>query len=269
MQKLAVEVCDFSKRYGSFTAVERISFSVRQGEIFGLLGPNGAGKTTILECLEGLRRTDSGVLRVMGVDPARESRRLLSLIGVQLQTGALPGYISVAEAMRLFSAYHGVNPDYVLLERMGLSEKLSTQYHALSTGQKRRLALALAVAHRPQVLFLDEPTAGLDVSTRIALHELMKELREAGTTILLSTHDMAEAEVMADRVAILLKGSLAAVGTPRELTAAGEGMTKTSVRTAGNSLSGASFPGAVRQTKQEARAACLSPYQNVKRKCWL
>lgn len=250
MQKLAVEVSDFSKRYGSFTAVERISFSVRQGEILGLLGPNGAGKTTTLECLEGLRRADGGVLRVMGVDPAREPRRLLSLIGVQLQTGSLPGYISVTEAMRLFSAYHGAAPDYEIIERLGLSEELSTQYHALSTGQKRRLALALAVAHRPPVLFLDEPTAGLDVSTRIALHQLMTELREEGATIVLSTHDMAEAEAMSDRVAILLRGSLAAVGSPRELTAAGESLTKVSVRTAGSSLSGASFPGAERQAEQ-------------------
>jgi ABC-2 type transport system ATP-binding protein len=246
---LAVEVKNFSKCYGSFTAVDGISFDVRQGEIFGLLGPNGAGKTTTLECLEGLRRADSGELKVMGADPVREPRRLLELIGVQLQVGSLPGYINPMEAMRLFSAYHGVKPDYGLLERLGLGEKMQTQYYALSTGQKRRLALALAAAHRPPILFLDEPTAGLDVSTRVVLHELIRELREEGTTILLSTHDMAEAEAMADRVAILLKGRLAALGTPRELTASGSGLTKISVRVTGQSLSGAEFPGVVRKDR--------------------
>ncbi len=127
---------------------------------------------------------------------------------------------------------------------------MQAQYHTLSTGQKRRLALALAVAHRPPVLFLDEPTAGLDVATRASLHELMRELREEGTTIVLSTHDMAEAESMADRVSILLNGRLVAVGTPRELTATGEGLTKVSVRAAGNSLAGASFSGVAREARQ-------------------
>ncbi|HOL18328.1 MAG TPA: ABC transporter ATP-binding protein [Bacillota bacterium] len=251
MNNLAVEVKNFSKRYGSITAVDRISFNVYRGEIFGLLGPNGAGKTTTLECLEGLRRADGGTLKVMGVDPAREQRRLLALIGVQLQTGSLPGYIRVGEAMRLFSAYHGVEPDYALLKRLGLEEQLNVQYHALSTGQKRRLALALAMVHRPAVLFLDEPTAGLDVSTRIALHELMAELRAEGTTILLSTHDLAEAESLSDRVAILLAGKLVAVGTPRELTSAGEGLTKVSVCTSGNSLAGLSLPGVVHKAEQD------------------
>jgi ABC-2 type transport system ATP-binding protein len=244
-------VKDFTKCYGSFTAVDGISFEVRQGEIFGLLGPNGAGKTTTLECLEGLRRADSGELRVMGADPIRESRRLLELIGVQLQVGSLPGYINPMEAMRLFSAYHGVEPDYGLLGRLGLGEKLQTQYHALSTGQKRRLALALAAAHRPPILFLDEPTAGLDVSTRVVLHQLIRELRDEGTTILLSTHDMAEAEAMADRVAILLRGKLSALGTPRELTASGSGLTKISVRVTGDSLTGVEFAGVVRRDRRD------------------
>jgi ABC-2 type transport system ATP-binding protein len=246
----AVEVKNLRKRYGELNALDGISFTVRRGEIFGLLGPNGAGKTTTLECLEGLRRADSGQLRVMGVDPAREPRRLVQLIGVQLQTGALPDYIGVGEAMRLFSAYHGAAPDCGLLERLGLGEKMAAQYHTLSTGQKRRLALSLAVAHRPPVLFLDEPTAGLDVATRATLHEMMRELREEGATIVLSTHDMAEAEAMADRVAILLQGRIAAAGTPRELTAAGEGLTKISVRAAGSCLTGASFSGVARAARQ-------------------
>ena len=251
MLETAIEVKDFYKRYGSFTAIDGISFTVRRGEIFGLLGPNGAGKTTTLECLEGLRRVDSGSLSVMGVNPAREPRRLLGLIGVQLQTGALPGYIGAAEALRLFSAYHGIDPDYSLLDRLGLAEKRQVQYHALSTGQKRRLALALAISHRPPLLILDEPTAGLDVATRAALHELLHELRDSGTTILLSTHDMAEAETMADRVAILLRGRLVAVGTPREITASGSGFTKITVRTSGDCLGQIAFPGVSRRESQD------------------
>lgn len=243
MYNLAIEVTDFRKTYGNFTAVDGISFDVRQGEIFGLLGPNGAGKTTTLECLEGLRRADGGSLKVAGLNPARDFRKLVQSIGVQLQTSSLPGHITVTEAVQLFAAYHGVDPDYSLLDRMGLANKVQTQYHALSTGQKRRLTLALAALHRPAILFLDEPTAGLDVATRLALHELMKELRAGGTTIILSTHDMAEAETMADRVAILLHGSLAAAGTPRELTAAGRGLTKISVRTLHSSLAGSGILG--------------------------
>lgn len=250
MHDLAIVVKDFQKRYGNFTAVDGISFDVKPGEIFGLLGPNGAGKTTTLECLEGLRRADGGQLRVMGLDPARDFRKLVQHIGVQLQTSSLPGHITVTEAIKLFAAYHGIDPDFSVLERMGLEGKMSSQYHALSTGQKRRLTLALAILHKPQVLFLDEPTAGLDVETRIALHELMKELKQEGTTIILSTHDMAEAETMADRVAILLQGRIAALGTPRELTSTGKGMTKISVRTMGASLKEICFPGAARQDGQ-------------------
>jgi ABC-2 type transport system ATP-binding protein len=173
----------------------------------------------------------------MGVDPVHDSGRLRDLIGVQLQTSGLPDTITVRESMRLLCAYHGVAPRYDLLERMGLADKLNTQYHMLSTGQKRRLALALAVAHQPPLVLLDEPTAGLDVQSRVDLHDLMRELQTNGTTIILSTHDMAEAEKMADRVAILLHGKLAMIATPRELTAAGAGLTKISVSTEHASVS--------------------------------
>ena len=217
--------------------MDGVSFEVQRGEIFGLLGPNGAGKTTTLESLEGLRAPDGGSLQVMGVEPARESRKLRNLIGVQLQTSGLPDSMRVDEVMRFFCAYHGVAPNYHLLDRLGLAEKMSAQYHTLSSGQKRRLELAVAVAHTPPVVFLDEPTAGLDVPSRIELHDLMRELQTGGTTIVLATHDMAEAEKMADRVAILLRGRIAATGTPRELTATGAGLTKVSVLTEGHSLS--------------------------------
>jgi ABC-2 type transport system ATP-binding protein len=229
-EEIAIEVSGFRKTYGNVTAVDDISFTVRKGEIFGLLGPNGAGKTTTLECLEGLRRPDSGRLEILGVDPAHEPRRLNGLIGVQLQTSSLPHTMTCDDAMRFFCAYHGVVPRWDLLDRMGLREKRDTRYDELSTGLQRRLALALAIAHEPAVLILDEPTAGLDVASRVELHRLIAQLSDAGTTILLATHDMAEAERMTDRVAILLHGTIVAVGTPRQLTASGEGLTKISVR---------------------------------------
>jgi ABC-2 type transport system ATP-binding protein len=240
-----IEIRDLQKSYGGTAAVAGLNFHVERGEIFGLLGPNGAGKTTTLECLEGIRRPDGGSLRLLGVDPVREPRRLRQLIGVQLQTSGLPAAMQVEEAMRFFCAYHGVAPRLDLLERLGLQAKRRAEYRSLSTGQQRRLALALAMAHQPPVVLLDEPTAGLDVASRVELHALMHELRQAGTTILLATHDMAEAEKMADRVAILLEGRIVATGTPRELTAAANGYTKISVRTEQSALqaNGAGFPG--------------------------
>jgi ABC-2 type transport system ATP-binding protein len=244
MNNSMLEVKDFRKTYGSYVAVDGISFDVKQGEIFGLLGPNGAGKTSTLECLEGLRIPNGGSLRVAGIDPVSESRKLRDLIGVQLQSAGLPESITPDEAMKFFCAYHNVAPRIDLLERLGLLEKKNTQFYELSAGQQRRLVLALAVAHNPQVLFLDEPTAGLDVATRVELHSMMREQQTAGTTIILATHDMAEAEQMSDRVAILLKSKLVNLGTPMEITATGAGLTKISVRTQTSSLSAAeiTFP---------------------------
>lgn len=242
MQTTVIEVKDFRKTYGSFVAVDTISFEVGHGEIFGLLGPNGAGKTSTLECLEGLRTPNGGTLRVAGIDPVSQSRKLRNLIGVQLQSSGLPESITPDEAMKFFCAYHDVAPRFDLLDRLGLAGKRHSQFYELSTGQQRRLSLALAIAHNPQVLFLDEPTAGLDVATRVELHGMMRELQAAGTTLILATHDMAEAEQMADRVAILLQGKIAKVGTPLEITATGAGLTKIAVRTQGGSLSGITFP---------------------------
>jgi ABC-2 type transport system ATP-binding protein len=231
MNETILSARDFRKMYGDFVAVSGISFEVQRGEIFGLLGPNGAGKTSTLECLEGIRQPDGGALSILGIDPVREPNKLHNLIGVQLQTSGLPGNMQVEEAMRFFCAYHGVAPRIDLLERLGLGEKRRSQYHELSTGQQRRLALALAVAHNPPIVILDEPTAGLDVGSRSELHSLMQELKSQGTTLILATHDMAEAEKMTDRVAILLRGVIVATGSPRELTATGSGFTKVSVRT--------------------------------------
>ncbi len=253
MANPVIEVKDFRKTYGDFVAVDGISFEVQKGEIFGLLGPNGAGKTSTLESLEGLRAPNGGSVQVAGLDPTREPRKLHNVIGVQLQTSGLPESITVNEAMRFFCAYHGVEPQYDLLDRLGLSEKRNAQYHQLSTGQQRRLALALAIAHTPAVLFLDEPTAGLDVGTRVELHNLMRELKTAGTTIILATHDMAEAEEMADRIAILLGGKLVTTGSPMEITATGAGLTKVSVRTQKDSLSGSgiTFPAVKQQSTKD------------------
>lgn len=250
MSETMIHVRDFRKSYGDFVAVDGISFDVSRGEVFGLLGPNGAGKTTTLECLEGLRRSDGGMLRVGDVDPGKGGRRLSELIGVQLQASALPESLRVDEAMRFFCAYHGIAPRFDLVERVGLGDKRDAQYHELSGGQQRRLSLALSVAHNPAVVILDEPTSGLDVASRVMLHALIRELQNDGTTILLATHDMAEASELATSVAILLRGRIAAIGTPMELTASGAGLTRISVRTEGDCLSlpDAVFP-AVQQTQ--------------------
>jgi ABC-type transport system involved in cytochrome c biogenesis ATPase subunit len=156
----AIQVRNFKKTYGNYVAVEDISFDVMPGEIFGLLGPNGAGKTSTLECLEALRQPNGGALRVVGIDPTSDARKLRNLIGVQLQSAGLPESITPVEAIRFFCAYHDVAPRLDLLERLGLQEKQNTQFFELSAGQQRRLALALAVAHNPTVLFLDEPPPG-------------------------------------------------------------------------------------------------------------
>jgi len=253
MTDAMIEVLGFSKSYGDFTAVHNISFSVNEGEIFGLLGPNGAGKTSTLECLEGLRKPTSGMMKVAGINPSTETSKLKNLIGVQLQSAGLPESITPKEAMKFFCAYHDVEPRMDLLERLGLGEKLNSQFFELSTGQQRRLALALAVAHHPKVVLLDEPTAGLDVATRVELHKMMRELQAAGTTIILATHDMAEAEQLSNRVAILLKGKVVTVGTPLEITAKGAGFTKVSVSTQDDCFSKGEFslPGVKQQAFQE------------------
>lgn len=231
MDKPIIEVKDFTKSYADNIAVNSISFDVRQGEIFGLLGPNGAGKTTTLECLEGLRSPTAGTLIVADHNPGKDHRALRKLIGVQLQSCGLPESITPIEAMKLFCAYHQIQPRIDLLDRFDLSEKRKSQFASLSAGQQRRLSLALAIAHDPKVLFLDEPTAGLDVASRVELHALMQELKSKGTSIVLATHDMAEAEELSDRVAILLNGQIATINTPMEITATGSGLTKISVRT--------------------------------------
>jgi ABC-2 type transport system ATP-binding protein len=176
------------------------------------------------------------------------------MIGVQLQVSGLPETMRIGEAMNFFSAYHRVEPGNDLLERFGLTEKINTQYQFLSTGLQRRLSLALAIAHKPPILILDEPTAGLDVGSRVELHNIIKELQESGTTIILATHDMAEAEKISSRVAILLNGKIVSTGTPREITTTGTGFTRISVQVKGLSLSNMTgkFPKVIKSIKRDS-----------------
>ncbi len=262
----AVKVDDFRKVHGDFAAVDGISFAVERGEVFGLLGPNGAGKTSTLECLEGLRSPTSGSLDIMGINPGTRWAQAAQPDRRAAPSLRLPAELRAEEAMRFFCAYHGVAPRTDLLDRLGLAEKRRSTYESLSVGQQRRLALALAIAHQPPVLFLDEPTAGLDVESRTELHALIKELQAGGTTVLLATHDMAEAEKLADRVAILLRGKLVATGTPRELTASGAGFTKVSIRSEQSLLCAdpIAFP-AVRQrnVKDDGHPHCKDGYAGL------
>jgi ABC-type multidrug transport system, ATPase component len=236
MNNSVVSVTDLKKKYGGVTAVDGISFEVGRGEVFGLLGPNGAGKTTTLECLEGLRRADGGSLLVAGCDAAKGGKALQGKLGVQLQSSALPDAIRVDEAMKLICSWRGLPPRTDLLERFGVAGLAKKQYHELSAGQKRRLNLALALAGDPPVVVLDEPTAGLDVQGRAQLHEAIRGLKAEGVTILLATHDMAEAETLCDRIAILIRGRIAATGTPAQITAAGSRDTRITLRTGSGRL---------------------------------
>ena len=232
-----VSVSDLAKHYGANTVLNRINFEVGAGEVFGLLGPNGAGKTTTLECLEGLRKTNGGRLNIAGCDPQTQEHRLRGLLGVQLQSSALPDSIKVTEALQLFCTWHGVAMREDLVEKFGITPFLNRQFKQLSTGQQRRLLLVLALVNSPRVLILDEPTAGLDVQSRAQLHDEIRLIRQQGITVLLATHDMAEAEQLCDRIAIILNGKIAFCGTPQEVTAAGNSETKIILRTAHGSLS--------------------------------
>jgi ABC-2 type transport system ATP-binding protein len=228
-----IEVEGLYKSYGSVEAVRGVSFSVQQGEVFGLLGPNGAGKTSTVEILEGLRNRDRGTALVCGLDPGRSGDEYKQRIGAVLQSTALPDKIRVEEALHLFSAFYTSRADAaLLLKRFQLEEKRHAFYNQLSGGQKQRLALALALVNNPQVVFLDEPTAGLDPQVRREIYDIIEELKRDKKTILLTTHYIEEAERLCDRVAIVDSGRVIALGTPRELKHNSAGTTRIEVRLA-------------------------------------
>lgn len=213
-----IEVDGLTKKYGDKTVVKDVSFSVSGGEIFGLLGPNGAGKTTTLEILEGIRRPSSGTVRVCGFDSVTQASKIKSLIGVKFQTPHFYESMTVKETIDIFRCYYGRNsrPAASLLEETGLTDQARATVRVLSGGQRQRLALALALVNDPEVIFLDEPTTGLDPQSRLRLWEIVTRLKRAGKTILLTTHYMEEAERLCDRVAIIDHGSLLGRHTPQE-----------------------------------------------------
>jgi ABC-2 type transport system ATP-binding protein len=215
-----VVVRELTKRYGAVEAAKGVSFSVARGEVFGLLGANGAGKTTTLECLVGLREPDSGELTIGGVDVRTAPEAAKEKIGAAFAGAALPDQITPREALRMFGAfYRERETPEVLLERFSLHEKADAQFGTLSTGQRQRLMLALALVNRPEVVVLDEPASGLDPQARHELHEKIAAMKTAGCTVLLATHDLAEAEKLCDRVAIIDRGRVVKVGAPRDLAA--------------------------------------------------
>ncbi len=202
----AIQVYGLKKSYGSSIVLNGLDFEIERGEAFALLGANGAGKTTALECIEGLRKYDGGTITVNGK------------MGIQLQSSSLPAHIKPMEAVRLFSKWNKAEIDFTMLNALGMKEIEKKRYLQLSTGQKRRLHLALALIGNPDIVFLDEPTAGLDVEGRVSLHQQIRKLKSQGKTIVLASHDMAEVENLCDRMAILNHGHMAFCGTAAELT---------------------------------------------------
>ena len=215
-----IQVSGIRKTYGSTVAIDDVSFDVRQGEIFGLIGPNGAGKTTTLECVEGLRRPDRGVISVLGTDPSSGRHTLQDRIGVQLQEAQLQKRIKVWEAVHFWASLypHPVNGDR-LLEQLGLGDRRNAWFMTLSGGQKQRLFIALALINDPEVVFLDELTTGLDPQARRAIWDLVRGIRQRGKTVFMTTHLMEEAERLCDRVAIIEHGRIIDIDTPARLIA--------------------------------------------------
>ena len=226
-------VRDLVKRYGALEAVRGVSFEVAPGEIFGLLGPNGAGKTSIVECVLGLRRPDGGSIHFGDIAALAAPERVKPLIGAALQATALQDRLTPREALRLFGAFYPRRLEpAALLERFSLTAKAEAPFGTLSAGQRQRLALALAFVHEPAALFLDEPTAGLDPQARRDLHGSIRQLRAEGRLVLLTTHDLAEARELCDRVAILDGGRIIAAGRPEELIARSQPAARVELRTA-------------------------------------
>ena len=217
----AVELREVAVRYGDTTAVDGVSLRVPRGGVLALLGNNGAGKTSLLQVCEGFRRPDAGSARVLGLDPVADHDRLMPRLGIMLQSGGVYPWATAAEILRLFASF-AANPLDVtmLIDRLGLGPCARTRFRRLSGGEQQRLALAVALVGRPELVFLDEPTAGMDTGARHTTWALIEELRADGVTVLLTTHLLDEAERLADSVVIMDRGTVAATGTPAELTAA-------------------------------------------------
>ena len=213
-----IEVDRLHKSYGPVTAVDEVSFTVEQGEVFGILGPNGAGKTTTVECISGLRAPDGGAVRVLGLNPVGDRDELRQCVGVQLQEAGLPEKLKVRETMELFASFYRDPAEIApLLARLGLADKAEARYKKLSGGQKQRLAIALALVGNPRVVVLDELTTGLDPHARRETWDLVEQVRDSGVTVLLVTHFMEEAERLCDRLALIDRGRVVAVDTPAGL----------------------------------------------------
>ncbi|MFI6051715.1 ABC transporter ATP-binding protein [Streptomyces violascens] len=221
-----IEVTGVRKAYGRRPAVDGVSFAVEEGEIFGILGPNGAGKTTTVECIEGLRVPDAGVIRVAGHDPVADHDEVTRILGAQLQESELQPKLTVRESLELYAAFYPNPADWrPLAERLGLGEKLNTRFAKLSGGQKQRLFIALALIGSPRVVVLDELTTGLDPRARRDTWALIEDVRRSGVTVLLVTHFMEEAQRLCDRVAVIDKGRIAALDTPSGLIRRAAGST--------------------------------------------
>jgi ABC-2 type transport system ATP-binding protein len=230
--KLVVE--NLRKRYGAVEAARGVSFQVEDGEIFGLIGPNGAGKTTTVECVLGLREPDEGRIEVCGLDARRQPQEAKQRLGAALQTTALQDQITPREALRLFGAlYRQADPPGPLLERFALADKADAAFDTLSGGQRQRLALALAFVNRPDIVLLDEPTAGLDPQARRDLHDTILGMKRDGHTVLLTTHQLVEAEVLCDRIAIIDRGTVIAADTPRAIIGRSQALPSIHLVTAG------------------------------------
>jgi len=235
-----IEVNNLTKRYGDVEALRGVSFAVDEGEVFGLLGPNGAGKTSTVEILEGLRTPDGGSVSVCGLDPQTSGAEFKYVIGAALQATALPDKMRVHEALDLFGSFYPKRRGtQELLGRFGLEEKRNAFYSQLSGGQKQRLALAMALVNDPRVVFLDEPTAGLDPQVRHEIYGIIEELKKGKKTVLITTHYIEEAERLCDRVAIVDHGKVIALGTPRELKQRSAAVTRITVRMAKPETNGA------------------------------
>jgi len=257
-----ITVGGIAKTYGETIAVNDLSFSVEEGEIFGMVGPNGAGKTTTIECIEGLRQADRGEIQVMGLDPIRQERQLRPLLGIQLQQAHLPDNIKVWEALDMYASFYDNTLDWEdLLEELGLMDKRGTTFRKLSGGQKQHLFIALALLNDPRLVFLDELTTGLDPHARHNIWDLVQEVRQRGKTVFLTTHYMEEAENLCDRVAILDQGKIVALDTPANLIRDLKISERISFQVKGEWKSGAleDLPGVKNVQRQGDKVVVLGP----------